>query len=126
MTEQRRVARVRSMLGAQIVFNNRSNTIDCNVRNISATGAKLLVGEALSLPQIFELNVPAKGLSYRATIVWRRGDEIGVEFAKEPSRAALMMDDAERVRELESENALLRKRIVDLKSQLERFMQTGA
>lgn len=114
------------MLGAQIVFNNRNNTIDCNIRNISTTGAKLMVGETLSLPQTFELNVPAKGLSYRATIVWRRAGEVGVEFAKEPSRGALTLDDAERVRELESENALLRKRIVDLKSQLERFMQLGA
>ncbi|HEV2570867.1 MAG TPA: PilZ domain-containing protein [Beijerinckiaceae bacterium] len=126
MTEQRRVARIRSMLGAQIIFNNRATTIDCNIRNVSPRGAKLVVGDTLSLPQEFELNVPAKGRSYRANIVWRRGGEVGVEFVQEPSRAALMTDDTERVRELESENALLRKRIVDLKSQLERFMQTGA
>ncbi|MDH7798383.1 MULTISPECIES: PilZ domain-containing protein [unclassified Beijerinckia] len=126
MTEQRQVARVRSMLGAQIVFNNRSTTIDCSIRNVSPRGAKLLVGETMSIPQEFELSVPAKGRSYRATIIWRRAGEVGVEFAQEPSRATLMMDDSERVRELESENALLRKRIVDLKSQLERFMQTDA
>ncbi|MDF2118658.1 PilZ domain-containing protein [Roseiarcaceae bacterium H3SJ34-1] len=126
MAEARRAMRVRSMLGAQIVFNNKLSSIECHVRNVSPRGAKLIVGELLSLPQEFELNVPAKGKTYQAHVCWRRGDEVGVEFALDKAQARSYPSDAdERIRELESENELLRRKVVDLKAKLERFAELG-
>jgi len=124
MAEARRVPRVRSMLGAQIIFNNKLSSIECHVRNVSPRGAKLIVGELLSLPQEFELNVPAKGKTYQAHVIWRRGDEVGVEFALDKARASVG-DADERIRALESENEALRRKVVDLKAKLERFSELG-
>jgi hypothetical protein len=124
MAEARRAMRVRSMLGAQIVFNNKLSSIECHVRNVSPRGAKLIVGELLSLPQEFELNVPAKGKTYQAHVIWRRGDEVGVEFALDKARG-YAGDADERIRALESENEALRRKVVDLKAKLERFSEVG-
>jgi hypothetical protein len=125
MAEARRAPRVRSMLGAQIVFNNKLSSIECHVRNVSPRGAKLIVGELLSLPQEFELNVPAKGKTYQAHVCWRRGDEVGVEFAIDKARGSYASDADDRIRELESENEVLRRKVVDLKEKLERFSELG-
>ena len=126
MAEARRVMRFRSMLGAQIVFNNRMSSIECHVRNVSPRGAKLIVGEMLSLPQEFDLNVPQKGKTYKASVCWRKGDEVGVEFVNDNERARYAGGGDARLRELESENESLRKRVIDLKAQLERFSELGS
>ena len=102
MNDKRSGSRTRSFLKGQIVFNNRMSTMDCLVRDISANGAKLMLAQALALPDVFELAIPQKGETFRARLSWRRGDEIGVAFSRKPH------DLAVRVRELEAENARLR------------------
>ena len=70
--------------------------------------------------------MPAKGKTYQASVVWRRGDEVGVEFALDKARAGSYAGDAdERIRALESENEALRRKVVDLKAKLERFSELG-
>ena len=39
----------------KIVFNNKSSVIDCMVRNLSPTGACLLVSNVIGVPSTFEL-----------------------------------------------------------------------
>ena len=102
MDDKRSGSRTRSFLKGQIVFNNRMSTMDCLVRDISPTGAKLMLAEGLAIPDMFELVIPQKGKTFRARLSWRRGDEIGVAFSRKPH------DLAVRVRELEAENARLR------------------
>ncbi len=125
ITEARRRVRHRAMLDATIVFNNRCSTIECKIRNISEDGAKVVVGETLAFPQRFEFIVPQHGRSYQAKVIWRQGGEVGLEFMDESHRGGQAGDgDASaRLRELESENALLRKRVIDLKAQLDRYFQ---
>jgi len=43
MPEARRSGRLRTLFGAQIIFNNRTSVIDCAIKNISATGARLVL-----------------------------------------------------------------------------------
>lgn len=80
-------ARVRSFLGARVVFNNRFPAVDCLVRDISAGGARLAFSGTDLVPHEFELQIPQKGLSYRARIVWRRGLTCGVQFLEEVKEA---------------------------------------
>lgn len=126
--EARKAQRKRAMLGATIVFNNRNSTIECKIRNISEDGAKIVVSEDVSFPQRFDFNVPQHGRSYQAKVIWRHGGETGLEFINDvvAGREVLHGDElAERLRELEGENALLRKRVIDLKAQLDRYYQVG-
>ncbi len=64
MSEARRSERIRAFLGAKIIFNNRMSIVDCVVRNISATGAKLALAGSLPITGEFALQIPQKGMRY--------------------------------------------------------------
>ena len=87
----RRGARRRRVLKAGVIaYNNRHSTLPCTVRNISETGAQLrLPGlTAASAPDTFELIIDLDGLEAACTVMWRRGEDIGVRFEGEPRRTA--------------------------------------
>lgn len=115
MDDRRRSNRSRSLLGARIVFNNRASTIDCTVRNLSETGAKLVFGAPVAAPDEFELLISQKARSHRCRIAWRKANEIGVEFIQAPAReASVPIDAARRIKALEEERAALKRRIGQL------------
>ena len=127
MEESRHIGRSRAILGAHIIFNNRNSTIECQVRNLSAKGARLTFTDAVSVPEEFELHVPLKGRSYRAQLRWRDSEGAGVEFMDSglgdaPERA---QDATRRVAELETENAALRLKIVELTQRLQASPSAG-
>jgi hypothetical protein len=133
MQEQRQAERIRSFLRAQIVFNNRMSTIDCIIKNISQTGAKVALNESLTVPTEFEIDIPQKGRSHRARLVWRDKDAIGIQFTDSkplmtsptpqvglPSAAtAQNMTPEHRVDELTLQNAELKAQIRRLRKRLE-------
>ena len=129
MSEPRKTTRVRTMLGGTIVFNNRSSTIQCQIRNMSAEGAKIIVDDCITFPQRFDFEVPQKGRTYKAKVIWRQDNETGLEFIQDEVAAAQVsgaVGMSARMSELEKENALLRKQVIDLRSQLDRYMDSGA
>jgi hypothetical protein len=79
-SELRVASRIRSILAARIVFNRQCSTIECAVRDISATGARLLVSPHVAIPDEFHVEVPRKARTFRARLVWRRGEACGVRF----------------------------------------------
>lgn len=80
MTEKRQSQRFRALKGALIVFNRGNSTINCVVRNLSATGALLRVESPIGIPDSFVLKV-SDGAMHVATVVRRNSSEIGVSFA---------------------------------------------
>lgn len=122
MKENRHNERVRTILGAHIIFNHKNSTLECQIRNISPAGAKLMLSETVALPEEFEVDIPQKGRTYRARLRWRSPDGVGVEFLRDDARAgsASGVDLKSRMLELESENELLRKRVLELMVQLEK------
>ncbi len=129
MGEPRKSPRARTMLGAQIIFNNRSSTVDCQIRNMSEEGAKIIIHDHLSIPQRFEFHVPQKGRSFKAKVIWRQDNEAGLEFLQDnavQATASSATNLSERLKELETENASLRRRVTDLQARLDRDMMTGA
>lgn len=114
--EKRPASRIRTIMNARIIFNNGSSTLDCIVRNLSETGAKLEVSGAVTVPERFELDIPRKGERRRARIVWRRSDEMGIAF-EEAAGAQDGQSPALRLKQLEDENARLRARIAELVAQ---------
>jgi hypothetical protein len=126
MSEHRREARQRVFLKGRIVFNNGSSSFDCLIRDMSSSGARLVMSDATTLPGAFDLYIPQKDRTYRATLRWRREDGIGVTF-EEPARAGAApaapdpaAADAsvtmllKRVSELETENAALRRLLASM------------
>ncbi len=125
MQEMRQTERIRSFLRAQIIFNNRMSTIDCTIKNISATGAKVALGDTLAVPGEFEIDIPHKGRSYRARLVWRDKEAIGVEFVDAKTHAAASAASTpvaapeQHLHDLQLQNAELKAKIQKLRKRLE-------
>lgn len=125
MSDKRTEARTRTFLKGRIVFNNGSSTFDCLVRDMSSTGAKLVLTEAATLPDIFDLHILNKGAKLKAHIRWRRADQIGVRFVDAEVQPQDPWPDAEkRIRQIELENAGLREEIDRLEAELEQLRLT--
>ena len=70
-----------------MVLNAGCSVINCIIRDRSDSGAKLRLPAATELPGNFELVFLTEGMLYPARLVWRRKDDLGVEFVGEPRRA---------------------------------------
>ena len=66
--------------GSVIVDNRRPVT--CMVHNISATGAALSIRQPSILPDAFVLVLEMEHRRRPCHVVWRRGNRIGVTFAR--------------------------------------------
>jgi hypothetical protein len=78
--DRRANPRQRRLHGAKIVFNNGSSSIDCVVRDISSTGARLDVVSPIGIPEWFDLRMDRDGARYSSQVAWRSGKQIGVMF----------------------------------------------
>jgi hypothetical protein len=120
MPHARRSERLKSLLRAKIIFNSGSSTIECLIRNVSAHGMRLEIGETLSIPGEFDLEVPQKGRTYRARLVWRGEGMIGVAFVPANAEPIRAEGDLQR---LERENAELRTQLRQLTERLQELGQ---
>ena len=114
---QRVAPRVRTLIAARIAFNNGQSTLDCLIRNLSDTGAKLTFSAVVTLPDCFGLMIPQKGVTRRVRVVWRRDREIGVRFEETAATEHVGSDASalkRRIRELEAEVVRLQSRILQL------------
>ena len=82
--DARITSRRRTLKAGIIAFNDRHSTLACGVRNISASGARLLVEGSVSPPDTFLLTVALDGLEADCQVVWRKAGEIGVRFVSTP------------------------------------------
>jgi hypothetical protein len=120
MSERRRATRQKSFLRGCVYFNNRRSAIDCLIRDISATGARLIFSSTVSIPDVVDLYIAQKEQTLSAHVHWRHGDEVGVAFAvagQAPGAApAAEAALAERVERLEAEIAAIKKILKRLKA----------
>jgi hypothetical protein len=123
MKERRTVARQKSFLQGRIYFNNRRSSVDCLIRDISEQGARLKFSGAVATPDVVELYIPHKDETYRAKILWRIGEQVGVSFgANEESPplapGATPADLSGRVHKLEHDLAALQRKFNELQDAL--------
>jgi hypothetical protein len=129
MRERRRATRQRSFLQGRLFYNKRRNSVDCVIRDISETGARLKFSAAVTVPEALELYVPNKDQIYRVRVEWRHGEEVGVTFVQantEASAGGAADDLAERVKKLESELSSLRRVVTELKGELRKWQGDAA
>ena len=90
----------------RIELFDQLSSYDCTVLDISSTGAKLDVENAPLLPDHFIISVPSKGVRKRATVQWRMGSELGIDFSNSGD-----LDLLNRVAVLEEELKVMRDQI---------------
>ena len=85
MNEKRKAPRRRVLKEGKIVFADGLRVFDCTIRDISETGARLLIANTVGLPDSFQLYEKSSGRLYPATIAWRQANALGVEFKGAPT-----------------------------------------
>ncbi|MBV8849897.1 MAG: PilZ domain-containing protein [Methylobacteriaceae bacterium] len=120
MRENRIEVRQKSFIGARIVYDGGNSTVDCIIKEISASGMRLAVSEKLSIPDEFDLHVPRKGTMHRVRLVWRDSGMAGVEILNDGSKVPASDNETE-IRRLERENAMLRAELNEVRAELQKF-----
>jgi len=86
--ENKRIAvRSRVLKGAKIVSMNNWSVVDCTIRDMSATGARIICGDQAAVPNEFRFLIPSENTICTARVVWRREDMLGIAFTSEKTRA---------------------------------------
>jgi len=118
MLDRRRERRGRTYLGGQVAFNNRWCTIDCLVRNMSQSGAKIEFPHPVLLPSEFDLIITQKGNSRPVRIVWRQATALGISFVDTDFCKVVPIELARQIRKLKAEREILARRVKDLSEPL--------
>lgn len=79
MDEHRDANRRRKLQGAKAILT-KSTIIDCVVRDLSDTGARLEFTGPTKLPPEFVLRITMTGAEVPVEVVWQRGLSAGVRF----------------------------------------------
>ena len=120
--DHRIALRERIFLQAHISYSNGAISTTCTVMQISATGARLNLAGTVTLPEIFDISIPQKGIACRAQIVWREPTRAGIRFLAGPAvDATADGEHFEKIRALEALNAKLRAQVAELTTKLHRL-----
>ena len=84
---KRRSPRHRVLKDGKIVMKNNWSVVDCCIRDLSDTGARLTCQDPLAVPNEFSLLFPATLMIRDAAVVWRRNDQVGVHFTSAARKA---------------------------------------
>jgi hypothetical protein len=119
MAEEPNVAiRQRTFLKGTLYYDNRRASIECVVRDMSDSGARLTFEHPVTVPDNVELFIPHKQQALRARVQRRGPSEIGLAFeidrAIEPRRTS-DVELQQRVETLEAEIAVLKRLVAKLK-----------
>ena len=88
-----RMPRMRTCLGGKLVHGDGAYTIDCIIRDISPSGAKIILSRRQSLPHELYLIAVKYGVAHRATVAWSDYPARGLHFIETfPLSAGLPVD----------------------------------
>ena len=125
MDERRHMPRHRTFLQGRVFYNNRRQSADCIIRELTDEGARLSFTDPVALPHAFELHIPNRDQTIRVETVWNHGTDVGVSFVRQDSHGAATLAPAahaapleqtllERIEKLEKELGALRRRISEI------------
>lgn len=113
-SERRADMRRRALMTGTLRFKTRSGSLSCVVRNISDTGAKLVVTGSIWLPERFELEIPHQDMRIDARPVWRGATEMGIAFIETSERPGRSARAEDKVISLAAERDALQRRVRQL------------
>ncbi len=86
MSDKRQGPRLRSLKGGRILIG-KTESIDCVVRDLSDSGARLRFPAMIGVPESFDLALTADHIRIPARKAWRRGNEVGIRFSRPRTEA---------------------------------------
>jgi hypothetical protein len=85
--DKRQAPRRRVLKDGKIVLMNNWSVVDCSVRDISETGARIRCDNPSAVPNTFRLLMPFDNTIRDAQVVWRGENLFGVTFTGPIKRA---------------------------------------
>ena len=85
--ERRKSHRMRVLKRGKAVLHHNRSVLNCTIRDLSEGGARLAFENAAVVPQEFCLVFVAENEMRDVREVWRRADQMGVEFLTPPRSA---------------------------------------
>ena len=85
--DRRHSPRVKVFKKGKLILPNHSSVLDCMIRDVSGTGARLSCASAAMVPGELQLFFHAVREVCQVQVVWRRHDELGVKFLSRPRLA---------------------------------------
>jgi hypothetical protein len=89
MESNKRIAQRQRVLKSGRVLAGDTGTFDVSVRDISATGAKLLCSTPRAIPDTIRLVMLNDGTMRPAKVMWRKEASLGIEFTGEAKQSVL-------------------------------------
>ena len=116
MEERRASQRHKSFLRGIVYYDKRRSETACLVRDLSEDGARIVLSQSVTIPDVIELRIPQREQTVSARVRWRRADEVGLSFCK-PDAATTPREDQliKRIAALEAEIITLQRTIKRLK-----------
>jgi hypothetical protein len=81
-SDQRTGARRRVLLAGRLVYGEDDLVVDCAIRDLSETGAKVRVSGPVVLPAKVHLIELRTGQAFACEVIWRRMPELGLHFVE--------------------------------------------
>jgi hypothetical protein len=122
MAEEPKAAiRQRTFLKGTLYYDNRRASIECVIRDMSDSRARLTFEHPVTVPDHVELFIPHKQQTLRARVERRGANDIGIAFEVECSAEPRRASDTElqqRVETLEGEITALKRLVAKLKAKV--------
>lgn len=136
--DQRSEPRRRVLFEGLLVGAGGRIKLSCMVRDMSPSGARIYISEAVQIPETFEFSITGQQRRWSATVRWRKGGFVGLKLRSAesavqaatlaaapaaptslPAEGTTITDLLARIDELEHENQRLRKKLRELRSRYE-------
>lgn len=113
---QPRPSRTRTFLKGIVYYDNRRASIDCTVRDMSETGARIVFSTPVIVPDNLELYIPQKQVTLPVRVRRRDEREIGVSFDEQRTEAARSGSGelSQRITKLENEIVVMKRMLKKL------------
>jgi hypothetical protein len=82
VVERRKVARSDIATRAFVFFGAKRSVLECTALNLSSKGGKIALDRVYALPRRFLLSFDDFGTARNCSLVWSKGNFVGVQFQK--------------------------------------------
>ena len=80
IADGRKASRKRVILGAKVIYNEGAFSLDCRIRDISDSGARIVLSASSIIPTRVVLVDIRNSIAYEAEVVWLKAPEFGLRF----------------------------------------------
>jgi hypothetical protein len=78
--DSRSARRNRVLMDGAVVYAQGARSLDCTIRDLSETGARVRLSGPEPVPEQIMLIQMRTGIAYEATVAWARGRDLGLTF----------------------------------------------